>query len=192
MQARQQAERIVLDAFGLKLAHCLVHEEGERAAHGVGPLAAGLDHRRAAVVARIAGEENLRCGRPAGAGGEVPLSPRPPGIEGGLARTASRWTAACPLENDRETCDNSSASCGPLVGENVLRGGTRSFQSLPAAEVRLPANPFVAVARPGATGQIDDRFFAPLGGLEAVIAKQRQLLFADVEEDDPLAPAARC
>ncbi len=66
----------------------------------------------------------------------------------------------------------------------LLAATFEEFQAMPAAEVRLPADPFVALARPFAGGQIDDRLLAPLGSLKAQVAEQRQLFFADIKEGD--------
>ena len=57
-----------------------------------------------------------------------------------------------------------------------------------ATEVGLAPHPLIRPARPGAIGQIDEGLFAPLGGLKAEPAEQRQLLFRDVEEGQDQAP----
>ena len=52
-QPGNKAQRGALRAFALEELHGLVHQEGDRAAHGVGPLPIGLHGPGRAVLARI-------------------------------------------------------------------------------------------------------------------------------------------
>lgn len=79
----------------------------------------------------------------------------------------------------------------PLVGRHRPAPALGNRQAVAQAETRLPADPLVAAARPGAGPQVDQRLFAPLGRLEGEAPQQRQFVFGDVEEGEHELPGGR-
>ena len=68
----------------------------------------------------------------------------------------------------------------PLAGGKSLAAALAEDHPLPAAVVGLSAHPLESFAAPGLPGQVDQGFFAPLGGLESEPAKQRQVFVRNV------------
>ena len=96
--------------------------------------------------------------------------PEPAGIENALEETYFTWLRFAGEEH-RGDLRQLGRELRPLLPAIVFGPAFQELQPMPAAEVRLPADPFITLAGPGAVRQIDDGLFAPFRGLESELAE---------------------
>ena len=173
---RQSETRWTPSSF--KLPHDLVHQEGDGAADGIGPMAKGLHDPGVAVAVRIAGDEAFDpAGAVIGPGDEKPLSSQLLRIESALQEPhlARLRLALQEQVGDAGQLGDQARATGRRA---ATPGGTPTRPGRGDGRSSSAGGPIRRISRPGAAGQIDQGLFAPLRRLEPDLPEQRQLFSA--------------